>query len=295
MASQTGTLEAQQVGLHGQAGTLSVISLDSVGRRIRPLEAAERCGHDVRGKVLTMGAKLGMTLRYVPPRESLKTLLERSKNTGVNGAPIFECTEWLERRRWADQGQEDKVLANPFYETPIPAGWALISPVLTPTAQDEPFDYLAQTVAIRRFLREQVFADKDIKMPDQIVDALEEFDCEEIGLRNRQDSLYSIRRQHEAEVRELNERLVNLKLNQLCRETPGEVVAHDLMWEDTHTRPLMSKFILTNTLDGGGSIVRVGFYKPEPKRGGSIGGVWAFYTDKVTSCRVRLPCYLLSL
>lgn len=135
-----------------------------------------------------------------------------------------------------------------FFKKDIPrAGWALVSKELVPDTTN--INYLQQTRALATYLQTQVF--KGGTIPQKYQEAIQEFDGQEQQITGIISSKW----------REAATKLSRLKLNQLTRQTPTEVV-YDLLayFEATGERLLPDKVAWTNRQTSGGRLVRAGSF-----------------------------------
>lgn len=148
-----------------------------------------------------------------------------------------------------------------FYTTETPqTAWALVSKEIIPNSLAK--NYLEQTELLVAYIQNSVF--KDVAMPQEYADAIAEFEAQkaEIGSLMLTD------------WKEAGDRLFQLKLNQLTRQTPVEALYDidvrllnngDRLLERSYTwtnrRYSDGRFVLVGSADAGG--VHVGAYEPD--------------------------------
>jgi len=143
-----------------------------------------------------------------------------------------------------------------FYTKETPqAGWALVSKDVIPHSGNEPSvdekrNYLVQTEKLIEYLKYQVFAGR--KMPPIFSQAIKEF--EEIRKREQLDRIIKDDWGKAAQI------LANLKITQLLRQSPVEILYDELIYfQNTGQRLLKQVFTWSRRLDSGGNLILVGY------------------------------------
>ncbi len=133
-----------------------------------------------------------------------------------------------------------------FFALDTPAiGWKLVSREVIPGSTG--VDYVGQTQAIADYLTGSVYAGEEL--PDAYQAAVAEFE-------SRKDELERLVHKN---WKQATERLTALKLNQLFRETPVEVLYGLIVQHEVnHERLLGKTYTRTNTRSSDGDLVYVG-------------------------------------
>ncbi len=140
-----------------------------------------------------------------------------------------------------------------FYTNEAPdVSWALVSKEVVPDSPSK--NYLEQTQVLVDYLKNEVF--KDVEMPAEYVEAIEEFETEKVGISAIVSS------STESEWKEAAQRLEALKINQLTRRSPAETM-YDLMvcYQQTGEKQLPDIYSWTKRRGSGGGLVYVGLFE----------------------------------
>lgn len=123
--------------------------------------------------------------------------------------------------------------------------WALVSKEVIPNSTSK--NYLQQTEELVNYIKNSVFKGKEI--PDEYQEAIKEFEKEKDGIGKIISS----------EWQKAAEKLSNLKISQLTRQNPAEVL-YDIAiyFQNKGERILENKYSWTSSRDSGGRLVCVG-------------------------------------
>ena len=150
-----------------------------------------------------------------------------------------------------------------FYTNEAPdVSWALVSKEVVPDSPSK--NYLEQTQVLVDYLKNEVF--KDVEMPAEYVEAIEEFETEKAEISAIVSS------STESEWKEAAQRLEALKINQLTRRSPAETM-YDLMvcYQQTGKKQLPDIYSWTKRRSSGGFLVCVGYFGSD---GVAVYGLW---------------------
>lgn len=129
--------------------------------------------------------------------------------------------------------------------------WALVTKEILPDSVSK--NYLQQTEQIIIHLEEQVFADREI--PKEYMEAIAEFESQKEELRPLAES------SDEKKWKPAAERLANLKITQLCRQTRDEVLYDLEVYHKANDQYLMpDKWTWTSSRASSGDLVYVGLF-----------------------------------
>jgi len=186
-------------------------------------------------------------------------------DTAEDGQPLtmVKMNELLQNQ--FVQGGIGKVLFNTtdawklnseFFTTETPrVGWALVNKDSIPNSTSK--NYLQQTQELAKYVTDEVFRDAD-SVPVEYQEAVDEF--ESYFANNFQGKT-------DAEISTLlgggvwqkyAQELGDLKINQLTRQTPSEVLYDLLMYFNVNGRLLENKYTWTNRRASDGDLVSVG-------------------------------------
>ncbi len=152
--------------------------------------------------------------------------------------------------------------------------WVLTSDEVIPNSEDK--DYLEQTELIAEYLPDTVYQGK--KLPQEYADAIKELDAQKDAIRALIDN---------DDWQEAAKKLAGLKLNQLTRRVPTEVLYDMLVtFQANGKRNLEGMYDWTPVLSSGGGLVYVGGFARGGVRvdfdppGCSIGGLGVVLSRK---------------
>lgn len=125
--------------------------------------------------------------------------------------------------------------------------WALVSKEVIPNSTSK--NYLQQTEELVNYIKNSVFKGKEI--PDEYQEAIKEFEKEKDGIGKIISS----------EWQKAAEKLSNLKISQLTRQNPAEVL-YDIAiyFQNKGERILENKYSWTSSRASDGRLVRVGAF-----------------------------------
>lgn len=142
----------------------------------------------------------------------------------------------------------------PFFSEQLPAGWRLVSREVIPGSASE--NYLGQTAVIVEYLRNQVYQGKDLPKPYQA--AVDEFEAQKKGLKALMERDWA----------KAAEQLAALQINQLFRETPGQVGYRLALYAGINNERLLPNlWTWTKSRSSDGLLVSVGGFD---SRGASV-------------------------
>ncbi|MBI1812765.1 hypothetical protein HY285_01370 [Candidatus Peregrinibacteria bacterium] len=191
------------------------------------LKRAKELGHSLRLRLNKVpgGSDLSM--------KRMQELLQPTFDQKKAGKALYD-TDWYK--------DEDFFAARPD------VCWVLTSDEIIPDSEDK--DYLEQTELIAEYLRDTVYQGK--KLPQEYADAIKELDAQKDAIRALIDN---------DDWQEAAKKLANLKLNQLTRRVPTEVLYDMLVTFQTNgKRNLEGMYDWTPVLSSGGRLVRVGYF-----------------------------------
>jgi MoxR-like ATPase len=132
-----------------------------------------------------------------------------------------------------------------FFTTESPTlGWALVSKEVIPNSTSQ--DYLTQTETLVDYLQKEVF--KGQKMGKIYQDAIDEFKKTKDSIKTLMDSDWQA----------AGARLEKLKINNLCRQTPVEVLYDILLMKEKNDEYILPNYTWTNRRHSNGELVSVG-------------------------------------
>ncbi len=161
---------------------------------------------------------------------------------GILGDKTSEGSKLLYDTDW----YKDEAFAN---EAPT-VGWKLTSKEIIPNSTSK--NYLEQTVVLIEYLRKEVFKGVTLKdIPKEYLDAVEEFEDKKTTI----EGLIS------SDWKKAAEELANLKITQLTRETPAEIMYRLALTEKTtKIRPLESTYSWSAMRGSDGGLVFLGYF-----------------------------------
>ncbi len=174
--------------------------------------------------------------------QKMQELLQPAFEEAGDGTILYE-TDWYE-------GED-------FYTKEHPVlRWALVSKEVVPNSTNK--NYLQQTDQLVTYLKDEVYQGQTV--PEPYAEAIREYQ----GLRDQLAPL--VTSNVEAEWKQATQMLADLKLTQLTRQTPAEVL-YDLLLvmqnssdPEDKTRLLESMYTWTARRTSGGYLVSVGFF-----------------------------------
>jgi len=178
-------------------------------------------------------------------------ILRVDKTADDKPLTMQEINTMLEKKI-ADEGK-GKILYNTdwyknedFFTKDTPRlSWALVSKAEIPNSISKSF--LQQTEAIVNYLKTDIF--KDQEMPQEYTEAMEEFEAKKAEI----DALIS------SDWQEAAKQLSELKINQLTRQLPVEVMYDGLVYlQNNGSRLMESKYTWTFRRASGGGLVSFG-------------------------------------
>ncbi|MBF8280358.1 MAG: AAA 5 protein [Candidatus Magasanikbacteria bacterium] len=162
-----------------------------------------------------------------------------------------------------EKGKKGKVLYKvdwypneKFYKTDTSeVRWALTSKENIPNSTSK--NYLQQTQELVRYVIDEVFKDSAAR-PQEYQDAIDEFERYYAqNFQGKSDSEIQVLLES-SDWPKYAQKLGDLKINQLTRQSPTEVLYDLLMYFETNSRLLEDKFTWTNRRSSGGGLVLVG-------------------------------------
>jgi hypothetical protein len=185
-----------------------------------------------------LGHSLRLRLNKVPggndlSMKKMQELLQPTFDQKKAGKVLYD-TDWYK--------DED------FFGTRPDVCWVLTSDEIIPDSENK--DYLEQTELIAEYLRDTVYQGK--KLPEQYGDAIKELNAQKDAIRALIDN---------DDWEEAAKKLASLKLNQLTRRVPAEVLYDMLVSFQTNgKRNLEGMYDWTPVLSSDGRLVSVGVF-----------------------------------
>lgn len=163
--------------------------------------------------------------------EKMNGLLKERFEKEGKGRILYEEKGWKEKEEF-------------FVREAPKASWALTSKEVIPDSTNK--NYLEQTREIAKYLKEKVFSGK---IPEEYRDAVKEFESQEKEIGKLIDS----------DWKKAAEKLADLKINQLTRQTPAEALYDTLVYFQNTGRRLNEKmYTWTKRRSSDGRFVHVG-------------------------------------
>lgn len=140
----------------------------------------------------------------------------------------------------------DWVMKSDFYTKETPRkGWALTSISVLEESTDK--NYHAQTQYLADYIQNEIYQSKE--MPSEYIEALKEWEVKKEGLKKLMGEDWK------RAVKELGQ----LRINQLTRRTPVEILLDDLLYSEQNGEYLLNnRYDWTWCLNSGGEMVAVG-------------------------------------
>ena len=196
------------------------------------LEKAKELGQMLilRAGKLTDGRNLGM-------KEIGEILEDKVKDDGK----VFYDSSWYNEEKF-------------FIEDPIENGWALVSKDVIPDSTSK--DYWQQSRELAIYIKDQVFSGTPNEEYQEAITEFEKYTSDNFAGKS-DDEINNLLK--ETGWEKYAGGLSNLKLNQLCRQSPAETL-YDLIvhFQNTGERLLPDKYTWTKRRYSGGGLVSVG-------------------------------------
>lgn len=195
------------------------------------LQRAKELGHSLRLRIGQMSDGTGLTMKR------MHTQLQDAFDQAGNGKILYD-TSWYESEQ--------------FFAADTPAlSWVLTSDDVLPDSAGK--DYLQQTELIAGYLKDTVYQGNTL--PQQYADAIRELDAEKEQIRALIDN---------NDWQQAAEKLADLKLNQLTRRVPADVL-YDLIvtFQKNGQRNLEGMYDWTCVRSSDGDLVGVGSFDAE--------------------------------
>lgn len=213
----------------------------------------------------------GMTEEHLKRAAELGFRFELRINRAKDGSPLTMEKMEKDLKDKFDSNNKGKILyktspydwytkapKEPFFESESPEfRWALVSDGVIPGTPDK--NYLQQTEVLINYLNNTFFDGQGL--PDRYQKAVDEFEAKKTAIA----ALMT-----DATWKQAADQLAALKINQITRHTPSEVIYDTIMatWKDANKRYLPNMWTWTNDRSRDGRLVLVG----DSATGGAVVG-----------------------
>jgi len=174
--------------------------------------------------------------------KEINKMLEKQIKKEGKGKILFD-TDWYKNENF-------------FTKDTPKLSWALVSKAEIPSSTSK--NYLQQTEQVTKYLADAVFKDIDLdKVPQEYVEAMAEFEAQKADIKDLMsiDPTTGLAKNWQEAARRLSE----LKINQLTRQSPVEVLYDFLMYlQNNNSRLMESKYTWTYRRDSAGELVYFG-------------------------------------